>query len=162
VVSHNRYFVNTFVNKVLEIKNGRATLYEGNVDDYLARRDREREDREPEGEKLANENGSGEETAGSGKKALRQQRAKERQKKAGLLAPLREELRLTEQRIEALEKRKHELETMMADPELYRDQPRWAEVSREYHAVERKLARLLTQWEEALEKIEAVEESVSG
>ncbi len=35
VVSHNRFFVNSFVNKVLEIRNGRATVHEGNIDDYL-------------------------------------------------------------------------------------------------------------------------------
>ena len=38
VVSHNRFFVNAFVNKVLEIKDGSATIYEGNVDDYLEHR----------------------------------------------------------------------------------------------------------------------------
>ena len=35
VVSHNRFFVNSFVNKVLEIRGGKATIHEGNIDDYL-------------------------------------------------------------------------------------------------------------------------------
>ena len=35
IVSHNRHFVNHFINKVLEIKNRRATLYEGNIEDYI-------------------------------------------------------------------------------------------------------------------------------
>ena len=43
VVSHNRFFVNSFVNKVLEIRDGKATIYEGNVEDYLEQRQREEE-----------------------------------------------------------------------------------------------------------------------
>jgi ATP-binding cassette subfamily F protein 3 len=35
IVSHNRHFVNRFINKVLEIKNGCGTLYEGNIEDYM-------------------------------------------------------------------------------------------------------------------------------
>jgi ATP-binding cassette, subfamily F, member 3 len=43
VVSHNRHFVNAFADKVLEIRQGRGTLFEGNIDEYLdkLRRDRE-------------------------------------------------------------------------------------------------------------------------
>ena len=35
VVSHNRYFLDSFVNKVMEVKNGRITVYEGDVGEYL-------------------------------------------------------------------------------------------------------------------------------
>ena len=35
VVSHNRYFVDSFVNKVMEVKDGRITLYEGDITEYL-------------------------------------------------------------------------------------------------------------------------------
>ncbi|MCI5119578.1 MAG: ABC transporter ATP-binding protein, partial [Candidatus Electrothrix sp. LOE1_4_5] len=45
VVSHNRAFVNSFVNKVLEIRDGRAILHEGNIDDYLAVRQHQDEEK---------------------------------------------------------------------------------------------------------------------
>ncbi|MCI5228153.1 MAG: ABC transporter ATP-binding protein, partial [Candidatus Electrothrix sp. AX2] len=45
VVSHNRAFVNSFVNKVLEIRDGRAILHEGNIDDYLAVRQQQDEEK---------------------------------------------------------------------------------------------------------------------
>ena len=35
-VSHDRYFINRLATKVLELKDHRATLYDGNFDDYLA------------------------------------------------------------------------------------------------------------------------------
>jgi ATP-binding cassette subfamily F protein 3 len=68
-------------------------------------------------------------------------------------------VRKAEEQIERLEARKQELETAMADPELYQDQERWAETSREYTALERRLKRNYTQWEEAQEKIEEIEAS---
>ena len=56
-----------------------------------------------------------------------------------------------------MENRKLELETAMADPELYQDQDKWAEVSREYTAVERRLERKYSLWEDVQEKIEEIE-----
>ena len=43
VVSHNRYFLEGFVNKVLEVKDGNITLYEGGVTEYLAKQELMRE-----------------------------------------------------------------------------------------------------------------------
>ncbi len=35
VVSHNRYFLDSFVNKVVAVKDGQVAVYEGNISDYL-------------------------------------------------------------------------------------------------------------------------------
>ena len=43
VVSHNRYFLDSFVNKVLEVKDGQITIYEGNVEEYLVKQEQLRE-----------------------------------------------------------------------------------------------------------------------
>jgi len=66
-------------------------------------------------------------------------------------------VRKAEELIEQLETRKQELETMMADPALYQDQQRWAEVSREHGTLSRRLDRTFAQWEEAQGQIEAIE-----
>lgn len=162
LVSHNRFFANSFVNKVLEIKDGRATLHEGNIDDYLERRKREQvaQDKVQAIEKASEDEaleGTGEQSLD--RKALRRERAMLREKLGKKLNPLRAQVRKAEEQIERLEARKQELETAMADPELYQDQERWAETSREYTALERRLKRNYTQWEEAQEKIEEIEAS---
>ena len=161
VVSHNRFFVNSFVNKVLEIKDGRATLFEGNIDDYLDRRRREQEDAATRQARApAREAGAGD-TAAQDKKALRRQRAQRREQLGKKLNPLKEQARKAEEQIEQLEARKKDLETMMADPALYQDQQRWAEVSREHGTLARRLERTFALWEEAQGEIEAIE-SASG
>lgn len=160
VVSHNRFFVNSFVNKILEIRDGKATLYEGNVDDYLEKRQKE-DNHRLEGDALLNEQelSAEEELQNQDKKSQRQERAKRRQELAHKLNPLKKNVREAEEQIEQLESRKEELEKEMADPELYSQQDRWAELSKEYGTLERRLERQYQNWEEAQEQIESIEGS---
>jgi len=166
VVSHNRFFVNSFINKVLEIRHGRATLHEGNIDDYLEWRRK----METQAESAAAPP-TRSATAGSGaesvepvvdRKALRRQRAQERQQLGKKLGPLKKKSEEAEQEIERLEKRKTELEARMADPELYSAQEQWSAVSKEYNQVERHLERTYQRWEEAQQAIEAVEQEAAA
>ncbi|VAW38010.1 Bis-ABC ATPase YheS [hydrothermal vent metagenome] len=155
VVSHNRFFVNSFVNKVLEVRDGRATLFEGNVDDYLSRRRRE----EAESAGLPKDTGVGTPDApGADKKGQRRERALLRQKLSKQLKPWKNKVRQAEAEIEQLEARKQEMEKLMADPELYADQAKWSEVSREYSGVGRRLERHYALWEEAQERVESIEQ----
>ena len=156
VVSHNRFFVNSFVNKVLEIRDGRATLYEGNIDDYLARRKSEEEQAAESRSRQVS--ACGREKPGD-RKAQRRARAQARQKLGARLRPWKKQSAAAEEEIEHHEARKAELEQKMADPDLYGDQAAWSETSREYARVERQLERAYRKWEEAQEKIEDIERS---
>ncbi len=157
VVSHNRFFVNSFVNKVLEIRDGRATLYEGNIDDYLARRKQE-----DEGVRSAPSPASGgNREKPEDKKARRRARAHARQKLGARIGPWKKQSAAAEEEIERHEARKAELEQKMADPDLYGDQAAWTETSREYARVERQLERAYRKWEEAQEKIESIEQAIA-
>ncbi len=156
IVSHNRHFVNRFVNRVLEIKAGKSTLYEGNIEDYLFKlktlQEKEFASRIEE-EKTA----VSEQPAKQKGKAARQEQARIRQAKSKNLNPLKKEVVQAEEEIGSLETRKKELEQLMADPELYQDQDKFTECSKEYNLLERKLKRLYQRWEEIQARIEAVE-----
>jgi macrolide transport system ATP-binding/permease protein len=43
IVSHDRYFLDETVNRIVELRDGRARLYNGNYSDYVAERDRQRQ-----------------------------------------------------------------------------------------------------------------------
>jgi ATP-binding cassette subfamily F protein 3 len=158
IVSHNRFFVNSFVNKVLEIRDGKATMYLGNIDDYLAVREEQNSAVEA-GKKLPSEKKKNDGSDNRDRKAQRRERAEQRQKISGKLKPLKKKAAATEKDIETLEERKEQLETMMADPELYADQKRWAEISKEYNTLKHHLERQYEQWEQAQEAIEQLEQS---
>ncbi|WP_342674193.1 ribosomal protection-like ABC-F family protein [Desulforhopalus singaporensis] len=165
VVSHNRYFVDRFVNKVLEVRNGGIALYEGNVSDYLRKQEQLQLKREEGGE---NEESSRKKEKSAGvndsmsrkeQKRLEAVKRQERSKKAG---PWLKKLAEAEQQVESFETQKEELEQLMADPGLYSDETRWTEVSKKYEDCKRRLERWYKNWEIAQEKIDAIEEELNG
>ncbi len=157
VVSHNRFFVNSFVNKVLEIKDGKGSLYEGNIDDYLACRE----------QVIISSSGKKKPAAedakkSTDKKALRKARALSRQQMNKEIGPWKNKSLQEEEKIEQLEQRKTELEQLMADPGLYEDRNLWFAASEEYGKVERHLERAYKKWEEAQGKLEEFEKSLNN
>ncbi len=165
VVSHNRFFVNSFVNKVLEIKDGKATIYEGNIDDYLERRRLEASERgeqqaQARVEAQARKVDTTDEGPNSDKKGQRKQRAQERQLLQRKLGPWKKKSDEAEREIEKYEARKGELEALMADPDLYSNQERWAATSKEYEQGKRTLERAYEKWEEAQQAMEAIEKEL--
>jgi ATP-binding cassette subfamily F protein 3 len=155
-VSHNRHFVNGFINKVLEIKDGQAFLFEGNIDDYLYKlktlQERESANRKEEDAKALVD-----QPVKQKGKAVRQEQARVRQEKSKNLKPLKKDVARTEEEISHLESRKRELEQLMADPKLYQDQDKFSECSKEYNSLVRKLERLYKSWEEIQARIEEIE-----
>jgi ATP-binding cassette subfamily F protein 3 len=161
VVSHNRYFLDSFANKVLEVKGGRLTLYEGNIADYLLKQEALREqekDSESETARAAaiKANGQSADSQESRKerKRLEAQLRQERSRRAG---PWLKQLEEAEKQIEVCEKQKEDLENLMANPELYKDENNWANASKDYEDCKRRLDRWYAKWETAQEKIDEID-----
>lgn len=153
VVSHNRYFVDSFVNKVLEVREGTVTLYEGNVFDYLQRQEELAAEEVSQQEKKEDKRSSGRE----GRKEQKRFEAQRRQERSRLAGKWLKQLEEAEEKIEILEEEKEDFEALMADPVLYTDQERWIEVSRDYEECQRRLDRNYGRWEEAQENIDAID-----
>jgi ATP-binding cassette subfamily F protein 3 len=139
LVSHDRYFLDSLVNKVFEIKNGGVQVYLGTYAEYLEKAEKAWEEE---------------------KKQLAQAAAKqEAERKAAASKPVakkpaapkanRKKIEALEKEIQRLEESKAQHEAMMAQPTFY-DQP--AEESRkataEYEEVCRELDALYVCWEE--------------
>lgn len=139
LVSHDRYFLDSLVNKVFEIKNGGVQVYLGTYAEYLEKAEKAWEEE---------------------KKQLAQAASKqEAERKAAAAKPVakkpappkanRKKIEALEKEIQRLEESKAQHEAMMAQPTFY-DQP--AEESRkataEYEEVCRELDALYVCWEE--------------
>ncbi|MFH2124672.1 MAG: ABC-F family ATP-binding cassette domain-containing protein [Pseudomonadota bacterium] len=157
VVSHNRYFLDSFINKVLLVRDGQVTLYEGNVTEYLRKAALEDEEKSPASEVVTSAEAGGVEHSRESKKEKRQQEALERKERSRKLSPWKKKEEEAEKQIANLEGRKEELETRMADPALYSDEEAWARTSKEYEQCKNQLERWYAQWEEAQEEIESIE-----
>ena len=161
VVSHNRFFLDGFVNKVLEIKNGQATMFEGNVKYYLNKVKQAEEnpagDKNRKGGKFSSSGINTKNTKKSSKE-IRKENARNRAARNKHLAPLKKQLANLEREIEELEEIKKKLEMVLADPELYNDQDAFAEKSREYQKTTERLERIYPDWEDTQNQIDKFEE----
>ena len=164
VVSHNRYFLDSFVNKVVEVKDGQVEVYEGNIGDYLLKLEAAESIRESGQKQKAKPKSSDnlikpdQKTSQLSRKERRKQEAKERQERNKKVGPWKRKADEAEKKVEKLEDLKIDLEAQMADPELYQDQEAWVSTSAEYDDCARRLERWYEKWELAQEKLETLDE----
>jgi ATP-binding cassette subfamily F protein uup len=152
IVSHDRYFLNRVCNTIVAFEDRKLTRYEGDYDDYRARRD------EPEALTDDAHAASGDEQSeGSGAGA--QERASQ-DLDDGEPEPLnyreQQELDSIEQKIVEAEQRKEELEAKLNDPDLYSDRADEIEdLNRELRKAEATLEELYSRWTHLSERAEA-------
>ncbi|MWV54648.1 ABC-F family ATP-binding cassette domain-containing protein [Chlorobium phaeovibrioides] len=141
LVSHDRYFLDSLVNKVVALKNGSLQLYLGTYAEYLEKSEQEHEE-EKRRECAALKAKSAATKAPEAKKPTGRAKA-EKQKDPKKIAALEKE-------INRLEQDKERMETLMATEDFYRkSQNETAKVLEEYHALSEKLEKLFADWEAA-------------
>lgn len=162
VVSHNRHFLDQFVNKVLVLKDGMATLHFGNLSHYLDKMKKNFAMGSEQSSATEDDDSQGKKTAADKDnkprgRELRQQQAKLRQEKSQKTAKLRKTVQEAEEHIAALEKRKTDLELQLADPETYKNGDLFTDLSKEYKELQGRLDRLYFKWEEGQAELEKIE-----
>jgi ATP-binding cassette subfamily F protein 3 len=157
VVSHDRYFLDKLVNRVLEIENGMLRDWPGNLSEYLARKgfaDSTAAEKDGKPERVPVSAG-----ADSKFKTKEQKRAEAevRNRMSRAFRALRDEVTDLQAMIDKHEARKTEIEALLADEELYRDPDRCRTLMAEYEQIRKSLPPLLEQWENAALRLEELE-----
>ena len=145
LVSHDRYFLDKLVNRVVEINNGNITEYDGNYSYYL-------EKREPAASlKFVSKTGKRTPLVSGGKKTREQKRleAEARQAISKDLNRLKKEVADLEDKISELETARETLEARMAQPETYQDSQLAVSLQKEYAYVNKSLQDHTDRWEKA-------------
>ena len=165
VVSHNRYFLDSFVNKVLEVKNGCISLYDGNISEYLRKMQLIADNGRMAGEAdatLAVVTAPREEVPKEKRKDKRKQDADKRQERSRRVGPWSKKLAEAENEIETLEREREDLERQLADPDLYKNEQAWSRTSKEYDECKRRLERWYERWEIAQGKIDEIDSQIAA
>ena len=131
-VSHDRYFINRFAEKVYVLEDDGIREYLGNYDSYFAKVSR---DADPDGE-----------SAGMTRTALDKEKKRSREEQQRIRAK-QDRLKQAEEAVAKAEKEAGELEKALADPDTYRDPDTAAEITRQYHQLKEKINRLYSEWE---------------
>ncbi len=147
-VSHDRYFINRTAHRILDLNRKTLTNYLGNYDYYLEKKEEQlsKIDAVLTGfqpiKSTVTESGTTDVPSVSKLdwKAKKEQQAAQRKRE--------NDLKKCEERIEALETRNEEIDTLMASPEVCTDVAKLQELNREKEGNEGELAKLYEKWEE--------------
>jgi len=177
LISHDRYFLDKLVERVVEIRDGRLLDYDGNYSYYLQKRDSTPlPTLNDTGDK--SENNRAEKSSGSIKSAgtanaaptagIKKTKEQKRLEAEARQAVSKERNRLQknvdslEENIERLETRKSELEAQLAAPETYDNSDLAVKLQKEYGTVTKELEESNAKWEDALMKLEELMESIAS
>jgi ATP-binding cassette subfamily F protein 3 len=161
IVSHDRDFLAGLITKVLVAKDRGLAVYPGSVDDYL-RIWHEKEAAGQTGNKDSTEPDPENRSGIQGERERKRREAERRQERYRRLKPLKDELEGLLAHIGKMEKRKQELESMLADPRTYGDANQARSVGSEHRGIAPALDVLYQQWTVVQEKIDAIEGEDSG
>jgi ATP-binding cassette subfamily F protein 3 len=157
-VSHNQSFVNRLATKVWDIRDRNILEYPGTLTEYFRHLEITAQDGSAPGAEQKKTQVDSEETdsrtGATTRRMLRKEKAEKRHLVAATLKPIQDKLRKLEERIEFLEKRKTELEKMLADPEIFRDKNKGVPLLNEYGDVKKNLDGLMAKWEYSQEELE--------
>ncbi|MBN2123893.1 MAG: ABC-F family ATP-binding cassette domain-containing protein [Deltaproteobacteria bacterium] len=155
IVSHDRYFLDHLIDRVVELRDGRAIEYRGDYSYFIEKR------REAQAQLSAIQAQSGmtsEEGEGDQKgyktREMKRQEAQERNRLSRHLKPLKEELAAVEARIAELESMKRDHEQEMCLPETHKQPDRIRHLTQRLQKAHQELEGLYEHWTEIMSRIE--------
>jgi ATP-binding cassette subfamily F protein 3 len=161
IVSHDRYFLNETVEKVVHIEKAELFSYAGDYDYYRwkhAKRTAEATEADAADQASQLQASGSDPSEQLTKKEIRQRAAEIRTRRDHETRDLSKKMKSIEKKIEAVESRHGELEQELARPETYDDADLMATLNKEFQQVGDQLEHLMLEWEEVgaeLEKIES-------
>jgi ATP-binding cassette, subfamily F, member 3 len=136
VISHDRYFLNKIINKILELDGNGLTEYLGNFQYYLAKKNA------PKEEIIVNTTGKTKTEVREERKKLREVQEKKKQ--------IQKELNDVEKNIEKSEIEVKNLEELMCLEEVYSNPQKSVDISNQIKSLKDNLNGLYEKWEDLL------------
>ncbi|HEX2058080.1 MAG TPA: ABC-F family ATP-binding cassette domain-containing protein [Actinomycetota bacterium] len=140
LITHDRHLIRSVADRIVEVRGGRVTTYDGGYDHYLERSHPERAEEAPGSERAP-------------RTSAKERRRIEAQARAQTKV-LRDEVTRLEKRMEEVGADLRRLEAVMADPEVYSSGTDVAALVRDYESAKRRMARLEEEWASAAELLE--------
>ncbi|MEN8221838.1 MAG: ABC-F family ATP-binding cassette domain-containing protein [Acidobacteriota bacterium] len=154
LVSHDRYFLDKIVTRVIELREGRLINYDGNYSNYLSSKE----------EPVIQRNGKDVSTgslSGVSRKVERKLRALSRQEVSRERKVLTNKIDKLESEINKFEKEKDELDRLLSDHSTYDDSELISSLQKKYSGVRNSLEMLYRDWEQTQNRIEKLLSGIS-
>jgi ATP-binding cassette subfamily F protein 3 len=149
IVSHDRYFLDCLITKVIELRDGDIRTYSGNYSYFIEKR------KEWEATPAGNGNADGSADPAKPGAAHRTREAKkleaeERNRLYAIRSALKKELTALEGQITGLEEQKKKNEALLCEPDTLRDPARIKALNRELKKIAAQLEGIYPRWEETV------------
>lgn len=177
IVSHDRFFLDRLVNRVIEIRDGWCIEYPGNYSYFIQKRsetdsnvlsERKAESGDDGRQRMGTqtevrdeaENSSEHRKDVSGQRAFKtkeekRREADERNRISQITRALKKELAVLEERITCLEEKKAESERILCEPNIHREPQKIKRLNQELLEIAGELEKLYKSWDDATEKLES-------
>ena len=154
IISHDRFFLDGFVNRVWEVTDGKVREYDGNYSEYEQAKIKEK----PVNNKM---NGFGENTHGSSsiEKERKRNEAEERNLRYKQLKPLEKRLAEVESRLETLMMENEQLHSKLADSLIYEadQKDRLIKTMTQQRDLKKIEQALMNEWDQLTRSIEQIQ-----
>jgi ATP-binding cassette, subfamily F, member 3 len=151
-ISHDVHFIRSIANHAVHVKSGKVTHYPTGYDYYL-------EKSAKDAARIAvPSNGKPVEVRATDRREQKRLEAEQRQAKARQRKAQQELTSRLEREIQELEQQQKDLTAELEDPKTYENNLRVVEINRELVYAQERLAMLTTEWEEAAQKLLAIQQ----
>jgi len=177
IVSHDRFFLDRHVNRVIEIRDGQCFEYHGNYSYFIQKRSEMASTvQEGHGEHQSQKSGGssdtgrpsvaglppGDQGAIPGRRVFKTKEekrleAEERNRLSRITRALKNELAELEERIATLEEKKAENERNLCAPDIHKEPQKIKQLNQELVDMARELENLYASWDDLTGKVEAHE-----
>ncbi|MFT8766137.1 MAG: ATP-binding cassette domain-containing protein [Lentilactobacillus hilgardii] len=152
-VSHDRYFINKVASSVVELSQRGTTLYLGDYDYYVDKKDEQLAIKKHEQEKQGTAQLAAQATTSTTDKKnyeVNKQNQKEVRK-------LNREVTDLESQLDELSKSKNNIESQMAQPEVFNDLDKASDLQKKLEMVDQKIKKTESKWEQKSLQLEDIE-----
>ena len=152
IVSHDRYFLDNLVNRVIEIRYGNIYEYSGNYSYYNEKREIQQTLSHREEEQSAKEK-----STQSKNREIRRIEAEARNQLSRKKREIQNRLLPIEDSISKLEKKKNENEVLLCDPSILADSEKVQKLMKELKEINEELDFFMKKWEIIAKEIDQLE-----